>query len=212
MPRDYCINVQKYFLSTSIANNVLNLMVLAIPISLIGRIYVCSAIMKAGIGIVFLIGILLVFPVHILRYGQKLNLYSACIASVLRSAVIPSNDTGVVSWGFVPALFWGFVEIAVSVVASCLSAMIPLIRTVIDAFRSPRRGKTSAAQVLFKPSRPSSQPPQRPSRPNELPTIIPLTPNSQAVAFVRRSDLWSMQAIQISNGKIIHLSNKELVV
>lgn len=59
---DYCIDLWKYTISTTITNSVLDFAVLILPVTMVGRLQGNSIKFKVVIGAVFMVGMLSVLP------------------------------------------------------------------------------------------------------------------------------------------------------
>ena len=217
---EYCINLQKYTISTTIDNSVLDFAVLILPATMVGRLQGHSKKFKVAISAVFVVGTLSVPPYKTRTRGHDiLMLSSTCVASVLRSVASLGIDTIHSNWEYLPILFWTFVEVNLALVCACLPAMIPLAQAIASFFDDS--GPTSKRVVDRRLAAPHSRQvePKLPFSKHERDsTLAPpqmamrAMPNCHTPRSTRNSNTISLRVLQLSENGILQVADKELVV
>ena len=119
---------------------------------------------------------------------------------------------------YFPAIFWGLIEINVGVICSCLLTMAPLLRAILDTFRSPATRKHMGTQrkPSISQSRHSIQTRGFSRLDEHVPTALPRDEVSvrgnSALASIKEGRILSVHAMHISRERVLQMAEKEVMV
>lgn len=123
------------------------------------------------------------------------------------------------SWGYLPTLFWSFLEINLAVVCANLPATVPLAQAISRAFCTSESSSRSAAPGKVNATLPRQPEPMRLFSSFEAdsalipaPLQIRVPANGRLPVPGGNSNMVSLRVIQLSGDNVVRVADKEFVV